>query len=584
MRLQLLLCCAMALHAQVQRPEPSTYAAPDLSQMITRGGDLRDVVERYRADETSLSRFHTLPGSPTTLSAMRAFYEAWSTSLQRQVDFDTLGTEGRIDYVLFQNRLRYELRQLVEIKRRQDEMAHLIPFAPGIMQLHESRVRVDPIEPAKIAAHLDAMAKQLAKPIAGCRAKPAECPEKKTVANRASRTVAEYRTILKNWFDFYNGYDPLFTWWVTEPYKRVDAALERYAAELREKRAGVAKGDRDTIIGDPIGREALLLELENEMIPYTPEQLVEIAKMEFAWCDREMRKASRELGFGDDWKKALEHVKTLHVEPGKQTALIVEQAVEAMQFVEKNNLVTVPPLARDVWRVNMMSPERQRVNPFFLGGESIIVSFPTSTMTHEQKMMSMRGNNIHFSHATVFHELIPGHNLQVFMGQRYRPYRRAFSTPFWMEGWALYWEFLLWDMGFQKTPENRVGALFWRMHRCARIIFSLSFHLEKMTASEAVEFLIDRVGHERENAAAEVRRSFETDYSPLYQVAYMMGGLQIRSLHEELVKTGKMSNREFHDRILQGNTMPIEMVRASLTGRPPAKHYRPQWRFYGGIQ
>ncbi|MBL8219522.1 MAG: DUF885 family protein [Bryobacterales bacterium] len=583
MRLLVFVYCLAALHGQVRRPEAAAYAAPDVAAIAGKSGDLRDVVERFSTDEASLQRFYTLPGSAATLGAMRGFYGSWRDALGK-LNFESLGLEGKIDFVLLQNLVRYELRQLVEVKRRQDEMMHLLPFATMVTDLHEARVRVDPMDPAKVAARLDGMAKQLAKPVTECRAKASDCPEKRTVANRAARVTAEYRTVLKNWFEFYNEYDPLFTWWVAEPYKRLDAALGRYAEELREKRAGVAKGDRDTIVGDPIGREALLLELENEMIPYTPEELVEIAKQEFVWCDREMLKASRELGFGDDWKKALEHVKTLHVEPGKQTALIVEQAVEAIEFVEKHNLLTVPALARDVWRVQMMSPERQRVNPFFLGGESIIVSFPTSTMTHEQKMMSMRGNNIHFAHATVFHELIPGHNLQMFMGQRYRPYRRAFRTPFWMEGWALYWEFLLWDMGFHKTPENRIGALFWRMHRCARIIFSLSFHLEKMTAAEAVDFLVERVGHERENAAAEVRRSFETDYSPLYQVAYMMGGLQIRALHEELVKSGKMTNREFHDRILQGNSMPIAMVRASLMGQAPSRDYRPQWRFYGGLR
>ena len=73
----------------------------------------------------------------------------------------------------------------------------------------------------------------------------------------------------------------------------------------------------------------------------------------------------------------------------------------------------------------------------------------------------------------------------------------------------------LWDLNFPQTPENRIGMLFWRMHRCARILFSLNFHLEKWTAKQCVDFLVDRVGHERENAAAEVRRSFEGNYPPL---------------------------------------------------------------------
>ena len=77
------------------------------------------------------------------------------------------------------------------------------------------------------------------------------------------------------------------------------------------------------------------------------------------------------------------------------------------------------------------------------------------------------------------------------------------------------------------------------MHRCARIIFSLSFHLTKMTPNECIEFLVDRVGFERDNAVGEVRRSFAGDYGPLYQVAYLMGGRQLYALHKDLVDSGK---------------------------------------------
>ena len=118
------------------------------------------------------------------------------------------------------------------------------------------------------------------------------------------------------------------------------------------------------------------------------------------------------------------------------------------------------------------------------------------------------------------------------------------------------------------------------MHRAARIIFSLRFHLGQMTPQEAIDFLVDRVGHERANAEAEVRRSFNGSYSPLYQVAYMIGGLQIRALHRQRVEGGRMTNREFHDAILQGGRMPIEMVRARLLGLPPARDFEATWRFY----
>ena len=227
----------------------------------------------------------------------------------------------------------------------------------------------------------------------------------------------------------------------------------------------------------------------------------------------------------------------------------------------------------------MMSPERQLVNPFFLGGEALIISYPTNTMNYEDKMMSLRGNNPHFSRAVVHHELIPGHHLQGYMTNRNKAYRN-FSTPFWVEGNSLYWELLLWDMKFPRSPEDRMGMLFWRMHRCARIIFSLNYHLGKWTPQQCIDFLVDRVGHERANAEGEVRRSFVGGYSPLYQVAYMIGGLQLYSLKKELVDAKKMTYKQYHDAIFNENALPIEMLRAILTNQDLKKDFKTVWRFY----
>ena len=404
----------------------------------------------------------------------------------------------------------------------------------------------------------------------------------KVVAHRSAEIISSLKSTLKDWYDFYSGYDPLFTWWARDPYRRADSVMTAYHKTLRERIVGFRPGQPEPIIGDPIGRDAIIADLKDEVIAYTPEDLVAIAEREFAWSEAEMKKAARDLGFGEDWKAALEKVKGLYVPPGEQPELIRRLAFEAIDFIEERNLVTVPPLARDIWRIEMMSPERQRVSPFFLGGETIQVSYPTDGMTHEEKLMSMRGNSPHLSHATVFHELIPGHHLQGFMNQRYQAHRRpAFGTPFWTEGWALYWEMLLWDQGFNATPEDRIGALFWRMHRSARIIFSLGFHLGTMTPQQAIDYLVDRVGHERANAEAEVRRSFLGTYPPLYQLGYMMGGLQFRSLHQDLVGSGRMTNKDFRDAVLKGGAMPVELVRAMLVNAPLTRDYQAQWLYSG---
>jgi uncharacterized protein (DUF885 family) len=550
-------------------------------------GNLSGVIRRFTADRGSLNRFHSAPYSPIKRARFRQFYTEWLDAL-RQIDFESLAQQEKVDYVLFRIRLDYELRQLDLEERRFAEMEQLIPFAPSLIELEDSRRHMVPIDPPKIAALLNGLTKKIGdtkKSVeAGLKPDARSRPPKKTVANRASETVAALRTMLKNWHTFYSGYDPDFMWWMAQPYRAIDSTMQDYARFLREKVVGVQMSDPTAIVGDPIGRDALIIELASELIPYTPDELISLARREMEWCQREMIKASRDLGYGDDWRKALEHVKNLYVEPGKQPELIRELALEAIDFIDKNDLIGVPALAKQSWRMEMMTPERQLIAPFFLGGEVIQVSYPTNTMSHEAKMMSMRGNNPHFSRATVHHELIPGHHLQQFMNARYRTYRNVFGTPFWGEGWALYWELLLWDMDFPKSPENRIGMLFWRMHRCARIIFSLSFHLEKMTPQECIDLLVNQVGHEYDNAAAEVRRSFSGQYAPLYQCAYLLGGLQFRSLHRELVESGKMTNKQFHDTILRNNSIPVEMVRAILTNEKLDREYKSRWKFYGNIQ
>ena len=620
--LALLVCLSINVTAQ------NGARTPAVSEM-------RSHIERYTVDRGSLARSYPVAVSKSRRERFRKFYHDWFTSLQN-LNFDAMSQDGKVDYILFKNHLENELRQL-EIQARQiSEIEPLLPFAARIIELEEARRRMEPINSAKVAATLTELRKQVderrraielgLRPDRGGESSTTAVEPlrvKKTVANRAVAAINALRNNLRNWYTFYNGYDPVFTWWNEEPYRSLEQAMTAYAGFLTERVVGIRTegsqtqagqtrggggpgggpgvgrpggggggqgfqrppsnaraGDASDIVGDPIGREALLSELRSEMIPYTPEELIAIGEKEMAWCENEMKKASRELGYGDDWQKALEHVKNLYVDPGKQPEMIRDLALEAIKFVEDNNLVTVPELARESWRMEMLSPERQLISPFFLGGEVIQVSFPTNTMAHEQKMMSMRGNNIHFSRATVHHELIPGHHLQGFMAARHKPYRAVFGTPFWTEGNALYWELLLWDLNFAKSPENRIGMLFWRMHRCARIIFSLNFHLEKMTPQQCIDLLVNKVGHERDNATAEVRRSFDGSYGPLYQIAYLIGGLQQYAMHRELVKSGKMNIKAYNDALLKENRIPVEMLRAAITNQKLTRDFVTNWRFY----
>lgn len=542
---------------------------------------MRGVIEKFDEDMSILDRFYSAPYSANRSKRFEQAYTDESSMLWR-MEFESLNHDEQVDFVLFRNYLDHKIKEQIRLRGQVAEMSEMLPFMKTISDLEDDRRLLKDLDPSKAATILNDIPKEV-QAVQAMFDQPTNTRPRRTVSNRAAKTVADLRGTLKRWYTFYNAYDPMFTWWCSSPYKAADDALAKYQTFITEKLVGIRSDDKTTIIGDPIGREALLRELQFEMIPYTPEELIAIANKEFDWCVVEMKKASREMGYGDEYMKAIEAVKQRYVEPGRQAELIKKFAFEAIDYVEKNDLVTVPKLAREGWRMEMMTPERQLVAPFFLGGETILVSYPTEGMTQEQKMMSMRGNNPHFARAVTGHELIPGHHLQGFMAQRYRPYRSDFRTPFSVEGWALYWEFLLWDRGFDKTPEDKIGALFWRSHRAARIIFSLNFHLGNWTPEQCVDLLVNKVGHERENALGEVRRSFSGDYGPLYQIAYMMGGLQFYALHHDLVDSKKMTDKQFHDAILHEGQIPVEMVRAILTNQKLSKDFKPSWRYYAGL-
>ncbi len=588
-------------------PDEPLASVPALAPMTTaKSSELADVVQRFTLDYAALGRRYDAYDSPDQRKRMRGFYSAWRTRL-RELNFDRLSQEGRIDYVLLDNHLRYQL----DLADRQDvqraEVLPLLPFSDALLTLHDARRDLESINPQATAKNVTAITKQidslrlLFEPVAradsgSARVRGVAPKVSRTVANRSADQLDQLRSTLGSWYRFHNGYDPLFSWWMKDPYQKLNESMTKYAATIRERIIGIPRspvvagrpagapsegGPSNTgpIIGDPIGATGLAVDLRHEMIPYTPEELIAIAEREYAFSLSEVKKAAREMGFGDDWKAAMEKVKDSYVEPGKQPEMIRGLARQAEDFFAQHDWVTIPALAKEDWRMEMMSPERQRVSPFFLGGELILVSYPTDEMSDEDKLMSMRGNNPHFSHATVFHELNPGHHLQGFMASRYNPHRRLFSTPFWNEGNALYWEMFLYDHDFHVTPEDRIGALFWRMHRSARIIFSLNFHLGKMTPDQAIQFLVDTVNFERANAEGEVRRSFAGQYSPTYQAAYMLGGLQMRAMYKALVTSGKMTEREFHDGVLQGGAMPMSMVRARLANIPLTRDGAAPWKF-----
>lgn len=554
---------------------------------VSHAAGLDTVIGEFQADHRDLAGSPAMSWSTGLRGREDALLTSWEKRLDT-LDYESLDVAGRIDWHLLRASIQ-ERRDLLTLERaRFDQTQPLLAFAQPLLQLTDDLARRQLADPEKAAGKL---AQALAD-LKSLRKKLDSSPDGRptpVVAMRTAESLDEISNKLSNWYSLYDGFQPDFLWWNRQPYEALTADLKSLTEFLRKEVAGQKGGDNDRLIGDPIGPDAVRAALMAEMISYSPEELIAIAEKEFAWCQSEMSTAAIAYGCANR-AEALEKVKSHHAPPGEQAATAIAEAEKAIRFLKQNELVTIPPLAEQSWGVAMLGPKQQKSLPYAVYGQpKIMVAYAHEDMSLGDKLESMRGNAYGFLHIVTPHELIPGHHLQGFMARRHAAYRGPFSTPFLVEGWALHWEMVLWDHGYVATPEEKVGALFWRMHRCARIIVSLKFHLGKMTPDEMINFLVDQVGHERSGATAEVRRYIGGGYGPLYQAAYMTGGLQIHALQRELTAptpgnpnaTGTMSLRDFHDRILQQGPIPIEMIRAALKNEALPKSWKPDWRFAG---
>ena len=485
-----------------------------------------------------------VPVSAARLARLKRFDLDWQTAAGA-VSTAKLSATAQADLTTLKSAITRNLIQLEADSLELVQMAPALPFAPALVAIIEARIRVDDVNSENAARTLTDVRNQLTKIMA---APPVKMNA--ATAGRAADATVTLRSATTEWFNFYNGYDPMFTWWMGMPYKQIDKVLEDYAGFLREKvaDAGVAaspasvapiqaaaqpkfasvpdlnevlalpqdemrdivnrfnaeggrgggrggpqgaqpapapvagttvhgstrssrwisipvenaqvdylyikwraetdlahehetippgppfRPDDSKIQGKPRERDGLISDLRDNMIPYTPEQLIALANREFEWCVNEMKKASRAMGLGDDWKQAIEKVKQTAVPPGGQPRMIMDLLDEAVAYLRVNDLITVPAVAAESLHMTMLSPQAQLTSPFFLGGNHILVSYPTDTMEFDARMQSMR-QQPGFSHATAFHEMIPGHNLVGCLGSQCRDYRPSLTSggPFYGE-------------------------------------------------------------------------------------------------------------------------------------------------------
>ena len=141
--------------------------------------------------------------------------------------------------------------------------------------------------------------------------------------------------------------------------------------------------------------------------------------------------------------------------------------------------------------------------------------------------------------------------------------RKLARNNVFIEGWALYCEQMMREVGFWEDERTRLSQLKAALWRAARVIVDVGLQRGEMTVEEAVDFMVGEAGLVRVQAVAEVKRYTA---NPTQPSSYLIGKLAIVSIRErfERAQGGAFSLREFYDRLLDVGSIPPRLAEAAL--------------------
>ncbi|MBC7222352.1 DUF885 domain-containing protein [Candidatus Bipolaricaulota bacterium] len=347
------------------------------------------------------------------------------------------------------------------------------------------------------------------------------------------------------------------------------SALQDYIEFLEKIVLPNAKGD--FAIGKELFEEILR---EDHMLDYTTDDLLQLGWKLFEETKAQMEELARKIAPGKTAREILEEAKKDHPRPSEVLEVYRREMERVRKFVKEKEIVTIPE--GEELKIMPTPPSMRPMIPYaayMMPGplenkqQGIFLVTPVERFAPRKiKEQKLRGHNYAKIPITVLHEAYPGHHLQLVYANRFaktlpRKLGSALSSLF-VEGWAFYCEELMERLGYIDKPVQKLARLQDQLWRAARIILDVSLHTKGMTVEEGVNFLVEKVGLERTNALAEVRRY---TMSPTQPLSYLVGKLEILKVIEEYKKHEPgASLREIHDAILSCGSLPPKLLKERL--------------------
>ncbi len=383
-------------------------------------------------------------------------------------------------------------------------------------------------------------------------------------ANQARAGARYVREILPSQVE-----DPKLRDRLAEQGERTAQAYEAYVAFLEDMRP---KASGEWALGE--ARYSALLQ-EKELLGFDARELRERGRAAYDELAAELTRCARELKGTDDWKQVLDELNEDHPRTPEEMRIGYEKWTElARQFLKDHRLVSFPEgeeclvvpsphFQRPVLAVaSYMTPPQftDRMRGHFF------VPFPPDGASEEEVQKRLASNSYPGIPTTAVHEAYPGHHWHAVMSKSNpSKLRRAYRTPYFNEGWALYAERMMREQGFFTDLRHEMNQYEATIFRAARIIVDTSLHMGEMTWDEAVDFMVGHTGLTEPTAKAEVTRYCAW---PTQASSYLTGCLEIVRIREAFFARRGSSDtdalRAFHDTITSSGGLPIALAERAV--------------------
>ena len=347
---------------------------------------------------------------------------------------------------------------------------------------------------------------------------------------------------------------------ISEELEQAAHALDDFASYLKQDLAKKAKGD----FACGRGYFDLILQ-ERHFLNITADELYTFGEKLFRETEQELKKVTQELQGNDDVAGLMKKIQQQRPEKEKLLDEYRTQMQAARQFVEDNDIVSMP--GKETLKVIETPVFLQHQIPFAAYYE------PSPTDVNQQgyyyvtpaKTEEELGehNTISIKHTCV-HEAWPGHHLQ-FVKANIKPSsstlpRLLNASATFYEGWALYCEQLMHELGFITEPESRFVLLKDRLWRALRIMIDVGLHTRGLTLDDAASLMQEKLGFSQSQAMGDL--TWYT-HAPGIPMGYATGWSLINSLKKEQQKEDRFNLKTFHDTLLASGSiaLPLSIVR-----------------------